>query len=179
MKVRTFGDSMLDGILKLLVLVLAFVFAYPFLYSLSVSFSDPMAVARLEVKLFPVGFSLGAYELVFRSERLWRAYRNTVLYTGVGTFVRVLLLIITAYPLSRKRFPGRTFFTFAYTFTMLFGGGLIPSYLVVRGVVAHGHDVSNYHPRGTGGVLHHNRSHLLPDHDPNKPRGDGVDRRGE
>ena len=134
LKVRSFGDSMLDGFLKLLVLVIAFVFAYPFLYSLSVSFSDPMAVTRLEVKLFPVGFSLGAYELVFQSERLWRAYGNTVLYTGVGTFVRVLLLIITAYPLSRKRFPGRTFFTFAYTFTMLFGGGLIPSYLVVRAV---------------------------------------------
>jgi ABC-type glycerol-3-phosphate transport system permease component len=114
--------------------ILGFVVAYPFLYTVSISISNPRAVALGEVLLLPKGLDVTGYRQVIQSPRIWMSYKNTVLYSAVGTVVRVLLLMITSYPLSRAKFPGRTFFTFLIGFTMLFGGGLVPTFLVVRGL---------------------------------------------
>lgn len=110
----------------------AFITLYPFIYVISMSISNPIHVLRQEIYLFPKGFSLGAYKLVFDNPDVWRAYYNTVWYTLVGTTVNVFMTVIGAYPLSRKTFIGRDFFMFLIAFTMFFSGGMIPSFLLVR-----------------------------------------------
>jgi len=105
---------------------------FPLIYILSASFSSGNAVTQGKVFLWPVDFSVAGYKQVLQYKRVYIGYRNTVFYTVVGTFINVMMTLICAYPLSRKGLPHRGFFTFLFTFTMLFGGGLIPTYLVVK-----------------------------------------------
>lgn len=130
---RVKGESKVFDYFNVIFLALiTFVIVYPFIYTVSVSISDPMAVTKGEVLLLPIGMNFSAYRKVFQSSRIWRAYWNSTVYTSIGTAFRLFLLLITAYPLSRPNFPGRNFFTFLITFTMLFSGGLVPYFLVVR-----------------------------------------------
>ncbi len=112
---------------RLLLLVL-----YPVWYAIIASISDPLAVSRGELTVWPVGFDLSAYKKVFHFERVLTGYRNTLLYTVVGTVVNTLMVIFTAYPLSRRDLYGRKLLTKLFMFTMYFSGGLIPTYLLVR-----------------------------------------------
>lgn len=105
---------------------------YPLIYIVSASFSSPQAVAQGDVLLWPVEPSLEGYRAVFRFDAVWTGYANTIFYTVAGTVVNVVLTIMAAFPLSRREFFGRRFFTFYFAFTMFFSGGLIPLYLVVR-----------------------------------------------
>jgi putative aldouronate transport system permease protein len=105
---------------------------YPFIYILSASFSVPEAVARREVFLYPIGFTLKAYRLVFRSNEVLLAYYNTIWYTVVGTLINVLMTTSAAYPLSRKNFSLRSIIMVYITITMFFSGGLIPFYILVN-----------------------------------------------
>ena len=114
---------------SLLFLVLVIVI-YPLIYVLSASLSDINAVIQGKVFLFPVGFSLEAYQRVLENADIWIGYKNTIIYTLVGTAVNLAMTIAAAYPLSRRDFIGRNFFTALFTFTMFFHGGLIPSYLI-------------------------------------------------
>ncbi len=114
-------------------LVLCFLLvAYPLIYIFSSSFSDPRAVVSGKVILWPVDFSLEGYSAVFKDKYILLGYRNTIFYTFFGTLINVLLTILAAYPLSRKRFIGRNLFMFLFTFTMIFSGGLIPTYMLVQ-----------------------------------------------
>jgi putative aldouronate transport system permease protein len=108
------------------------VMLYPFLFVLAASFSSNDAVMRGMVGIIPEGFNTRAYQAVFSYGYVWSGYRNTILYTLVGTIINLLLTIAGAYPLSRKQFFGRSVFTFIIAVTMFFGGGLIPTYLVMR-----------------------------------------------
>ena len=105
---------------------------FPLVYVVSASFSSPKDVAAGRVYLWPVNFSLEGYKAVFRYPDIWIGYRNTILYTIVGTVINVAITMIAAYPLTRKELPFRNFFTFLFTFTMFFGGCLIPSYINVK-----------------------------------------------
>ena len=105
---------------------------YPLIYIVSSSFSDPQAVTAGRVWLWPVDFSLDGYKAVLEYRHVWTGYANTFFYAAVGTIVNVTLTIMAAYPLSRPDFKDRNFFMFLITFTMIFYGGLIPTYLVVR-----------------------------------------------
>ena len=105
---------------------------YPLIYIVSASFSSAQVVAQGEVFLWPVEPSLEGYRAVFAFDAVWTGYANTIFYTVVGTVVNVVLTIMAAFPLSRREFFGRRFFTFYFAFTMFFSGGLIPLYLVVR-----------------------------------------------
>lgn len=104
---------------------------YPIIYVISSSFSAPDAVMSGQVRLLPVDFSLEGYIAVFDYKPIWIGYRNTIFYTVLGTVINVALTLLVAYPLSRKDFFGRNFFMLVIVFTMLFHGGLIPTYLVV------------------------------------------------
>lgn len=104
---------------------------YPLIYILSASFSSPSAVSAGKVILLPVDFSLEGYKAVFRYSDVWIGYRNTLLYTAAGTGINVTLTMCAGYGLSRKGLPGRRFLTFLFTFTMIFSGGLVPTYLVM------------------------------------------------
>jgi multiple sugar transport system permease protein/putative aldouronate transport system permease protein len=116
-----------------LLLFIAFVLvAYPIIYVFSASFSSPSAVMSNKVILWPVDFSLEGYKAVFQEQKVWVGYSNTVFYTFVGTIINLVLTVACAYPLSRKDFVGRNLFMFIITFTMIFSGGMLPTYLVIK-----------------------------------------------
>lgn len=108
------------------------VILYPLIYIVSSSFSAPSAVMSGKVWLWPVGFSLEGYKTVFQYPMIMTGFKNSLIYTVSGTMINVALTLLAAYPLSRKDFFGRNFIMFLFVFTMLFSGGLIPSYLLVR-----------------------------------------------
>lgn len=107
---------------------------YPILYIIACSFSAPKNVIANKVWLVPVGFDLTSYKAVLKNEAIWRGYKNSLIYMTVGTFISVMLSMLLAFPLSRRQFYGRHVLTKLLMFTMLFSGGLIPLYLVVRKV---------------------------------------------
>lgn len=104
----------------------------PMMYVLAASFSSAAAVNAGKVWLWPVDFSLKGYETVLQYKSVWIGYRNTILYTACGTLINVIVTMLCAYPLSRRELKGRSFFTFMFSFTMLFSGGLIPTYILIR-----------------------------------------------
>lgn len=114
--------------------ILLVIFVWPLWFVVIASFSNPNQVWMGEVVLWPKGFTLVSYETLLEYERIWVGYRNTLFYTVVGTLVNLAMTICGAYPLSRKDFLPRHFFMFLFMLTMYFGGGLIPTYLVVSGL---------------------------------------------
>ena len=117
-----------------LLILLAVVTLYPFLYVTAASFSDRMFILRGDIGIIPKGFNVNAYKNVFKYHLLWRSYGNTIFYVILGTSINMLLTVLGAYPLSRKQFKGRRFFSFMLVFTMWFNAGMIPTFLVVRGM---------------------------------------------
>ncbi len=115
------------GLCFLLLLVL-----YPLIYILSSSVSSVEAVASGKVWLWPVDFSLVGYKAVFKHKLIMTGFMNSFFYMFVGTMVNVIMTILAAYPLSRKDFFMRNFFMILVIFTMLFDGGLIPRYILVK-----------------------------------------------
>ena len=105
---------------------------YPLIYILSASFSSGEAVTMGKVVLWPVDFSIEGYLRVFRYPDVFIGYRNTLIYTSLGTLINIAMTLICAYPLARKGLPHKGFIMFIFTFTMMFGGGLIPTYLLVH-----------------------------------------------
>lgn len=118
-------NNMLIGIVMLIVLV-------PMINVLASSFSSPAAVNSGRVYLWPVDFTLDGYTRVFNYKDIWSSYGNTIFYTVVGTAINIAITLLAAYPLARKTLPFKGFFMFLFTFTMMFSGGTIPKYLVVK-----------------------------------------------
>lgn len=129
---RSGSDKIFDGIVLVLLTLLLIMVLYPLIYIVSASFSSASAVSTGKVILLPVDFSLEGYKAVFENKDIWLGYKNTIIYTVCGTFINVSVTLMAAYPLSRKDLKGKGFFTFFFTFTMLFGGGMIPNYILVR-----------------------------------------------
>ena len=125
-------DKVFFAVSYFIVILLTLLVLYPLIYILSCSFSSPEAVSSGRVVLWPVEPSVAGYQRVFNNARVWTGYKNTLVYTGLGTCINVFMTLICAYPLARKKLPGKGFFTFLFTFTMLFNGGMIPNYLVMR-----------------------------------------------
>ncbi|MEN8077600.1 carbohydrate ABC transporter permease [Clostridioides difficile] len=113
-----------------LVLILLLVI-YPLYFIVIASISDPSAVARGEVWLIPKGFNLDGYQAIFKNKDIWSGYGNSLKYTIIGTAVNIALTIPAAFALSRNELRGRKVIMALITFTMFFGGGLIPTYLLV------------------------------------------------
>jgi putative aldouronate transport system permease protein len=105
---------------------------YPFVYVFSLSFSSSRAITAGEVVLWPVEFNIDAYKRLLQDGQIFRAMWNTVVLTGVGTALTMAVTILCAYAMSKKRLRGRGIFTFLMVFTMMFGGGMIPSFLLIR-----------------------------------------------
>ena len=125
-----------DRLFKILmVLVCGFsvvVTLYPIYFVVIASISDPLLVSTGRVVLLPKGISLEGYKRIFEDSRIWLGYRNTIIYTVLGTLSNMLFTIPAAYALSRPDLKGRKAIMFFFTFTMFFGGGLIPTYLLIR-----------------------------------------------
>lgn len=106
----------------------------PFVNLLAVSFSDKTSVAANEVAFWPVGFNTAAYSFILSNSAFGKALLVSIIRTVLGVSLNLLLMIFTAYPLSRtrKEFHGRNFFSWYFTVTILFSAGLIPTYMVVK-----------------------------------------------
>src|SRR5690606_7420237 len=105
---------------------------YPLVYVVSASFSSSYAVLSGKVWLWPVEPSFDGYKAVFKNKNILTGFQNTFFYTIAGTLINVVLSVLAAYPLSRKDFRGRNKFMLLFVFTMMFNGGLIPTYFVVK-----------------------------------------------
>lgn len=126
------GDRLfLRSVYLFLILCLLLVF-YPLIYIVSASFSSSRAVMTAKVWLWPVEFTLDGYKAVFKSQNIMLGYKNSLIYTIVGTVINIFITTLCAYPLSRKDLPGRNWFMALFAVTMIFTGGLIPTYLVVK-----------------------------------------------
>lgn len=113
---------------------LSFMCIAPLIHILAVSFSDPAAATANLVKLWPIGFTLEAYEQTFGNENFSRSLGNGVLRTVVGTVFSMLFMTLAAYALSKEndQFRGRTVYMWTFVFTMLLNAGLIPTYILVQ-----------------------------------------------
>lgn len=107
---------------------------YPVYFVVVASFSDPVYVNNGTFLIFPKGFTLKGYTEVFKDERIWTGYANTILYTVGGTVFGTIVTLLAGYALSRKDLPGRSIIMKLMVFTMYFSGGMIPFYLVVKGL---------------------------------------------
>lgn len=126
------SDKIYLSIVYLLMTIFVVLVLYPLIYVISCSFSSPNALVAGKVVLLPVEPGLQGYTAVFNTPEVWTGYRNSIIYTAVGTVLSILVTMLGAFPLSRKEFPARGFFTGLFAVTMFIGGGLIPQYLLIK-----------------------------------------------
>jgi putative aldouronate transport system permease protein len=107
---------------------------YPLYFTVIASLSDPQAVYEGRVLFFPVQFSVEGYRRLLMDPAIPRGYLNTIIITAGGTVISVFLTLTAAFALSNRYLAGKTFFTGFFAFTMFFNGGMIPTYLLVRGL---------------------------------------------
>ena len=129
---NTLSDKTSDIILVVVTAIIMLIIAYPLYYVIVASVSDPYDVYAGKTFLLPSKFTLEGYQAVFANSNLLSGFLNSVKYTIIGTIYSVVMIYITAYPLSKKNLPGRQWISIFFIITMYFGGGLIPTYLVVR-----------------------------------------------
>lgn len=110
--------------------ILALIVIYPLYFILIASVSDPNAIFNGEVYFLPVGMTLSGYEKLLDEPLIWSGYRNTIIYTVLGTIFNIILTIPAGWALSRDYLPGRKLIMPLLIITMFFGGGLIPYYLI-------------------------------------------------
>ena len=125
-------DTLFYAVIYAVILLILIILLWPLIFIVSSSLSSKEAVMAGRVFLLPVNFSLEGYKAVFQTNEVLIGFRNTVLYTLFGTMLNVALTLIAAYPLSRKDLPYRRMWSFIFTFTMIFSGGMIPTYMVVN-----------------------------------------------
>lgn len=129
---RSGSDQRLEICLIIILSIIGVIMLYPLLVVFSTSFSAPSAVTSGKVWLFPVDFSLEGYKAVFRTNDVLIGYRNSLFYMIFGTIVNLFMTLITAYPLSRDDLVGQGIIMKLFTFTMIFSGGMIPNYLLMK-----------------------------------------------
>lgn len=132
---KTRADYVINFLIGTFLTIICLLFLYPIVHVLAASFSDPMQLMNHRGLLFkPTGFSLDGYKAVMQNKGLWTGYGNTIFYVLAGTFVNMVFTIIAAYVLSRKGWRLKKQITFFIVFTMYFTGGIIPNFLLVKGL---------------------------------------------
>lgn len=129
---RTFGSRAFDVFNVIFMLLFLLVTLYPFWYVVIVSLSDGKAVLSGQVSLWPVNITLDTYRVVLRDSSIITGFKNTVIYTSLGTFINLVCTSLCAYPLSRPDLLGKKQVMGMIVFTMFFSGGMIPAYLVMN-----------------------------------------------
>lgn len=124
----SFGTIFNYTLLTLLVIVCV----YPFLNVVAYSFSSNRAVLSGKITFYPIDFQLDAYQQIITRGQIWVSIRVTAIVTALGTIIGLLLTVLAAYALSKKKLKGRTWITALILFTMYFSGGIIPTFLVVK-----------------------------------------------
>ncbi|MEV4018579.1 carbohydrate ABC transporter permease [Nonomuraea angiospora] len=129
---KTPGDIVFMLALGAICVAVLFAVVYPVYFVVIASVSNPSLISTGEVWLWPKGVNLFGYREIFNDERIWTGYRNTLLYSVVGTALNLVVTIPAAYALSRPEFRPRRILMLFFVFTMFFNGGLIPTYLLYR-----------------------------------------------
>lgn len=127
----TAGDRIFYRVNAILLTLLTLSVLYPIIYVLANSFSSPAAVSSGKVYLWPLDPSVEGYRRVLENPNILSGFLNSVFYTVVGTAINLAMTMIAAYPMARKDLPLRSFFSVLFAFTMLFGGGMIPNYILI------------------------------------------------
>lgn len=127
----TAGDRIFYRVNAILLTLLTLSVLYPIIYVLANSFSSPAAVSSGRVYLWPLDPSVEGYRRVLENPNILSGFLNSVFYTVVGTAINLAMTMIAAYPMARKDLPLRSFFSVLFAFTMLFGGGMIPNYILI------------------------------------------------
>ena len=129
------GDRIFDVVNIVILTILTVIFIYPMWHCLMASFSDPgKLLTEQHMLLVPNGFSLKGYQAVMGNAGIWIGYKNTIFYMVVGTLINMILTILGAYVLSRQRMMLKRALLFFVTLTMYINTGLIPLFLVVKGL---------------------------------------------
>ena len=128
------GDWLFNLANTIFLIFVSFVILYPLIHIISASLSAGEAIMSGQVGLIPVGFNLKAYQKVLEYPLIWVGFSNSLFYASIGTLVNVTMTLVAAYPLSRADLPGKNIFLILFVFTMMFNGGIIPTYLLVKDV---------------------------------------------
>jgi len=126
--------DVVKGIMYLGIVFIVAICVYPFLNVLAYSFSDRVAVMSGKVTVWPIHFQLDAYKEILKQAQVWAAMRVSVIVTLLGTLLGLLMTVCAAYALSKPDLRGGKIFTGFILFTMYFGGGIIPTFLVVKSI---------------------------------------------
>lgn len=129
---HSYSDKIFDSVNLVVMILLIFVFTWPLWFVLIASFSDPDAILMGKVILTPKGITFGGYKRLLVYKEIWVGYANSIFYTVVGTSLNMVMSICLAYPMSEKSFAPRRILMPFFMFTVYFGGGLIPTYLLYR-----------------------------------------------
>jgi putative aldouronate transport system permease protein len=129
---KNIGNRIFNLFIYTLLLIIGLACFLPFLNVIASSFATTQEVVEKDFILFPTTFTLSAYEYIFSTPTIFKSFAVSIGVTGVGTLVSMVLTSLMAYSLSRKYLVGRRFLNFVVVFTMLFSGGMIPTYLVVK-----------------------------------------------
>ncbi len=132
MKKKITQDKVVYFINYILLSLLLVAVLYPIIYIISCSFSSGDALMSGKVRLLPVDITLDSYKAVLKYNSIWVGYRNSIFYTILGTVISIVSTLLAAYPLSRDDFRGKNGFMVFFLFTMMFSGGLIPSYMLIK-----------------------------------------------
>jgi multiple sugar transport system permease protein/putative aldouronate transport system permease protein len=125
------GDRTIISISYTFIFLFTAVCIIPFIIALSVSFSDELSVARYGFGLFPRKFSLSAYKMLFQTSQIYQSYGVSIFVTVFGTLLSLLVTVLIAYPLASGKLKYGNRINFFVYFTMLFNGGLIPTYMLI------------------------------------------------
>ena len=129
---RSLGERIIQVIIYLVLIAVCLLIVLPCLNVVALAFNDGKDAARGGVYFWPRMFTLDNFQEVFKNKGIIRGYGITIARTVIGTFMSLLLLSLAAFALKEKQLPGRTFINFMITFTMLFGGGTVPTYIQYR-----------------------------------------------
>ena len=128
----SYDDTIFNFIVYFVLSFLLLLVLYPLVYIMSSSFSSPNAVAAGKVVLWPVDLSVEGYKAVFTNRMIGIGYMNSIINTSIGTLINIVFTMLVAYPLACTRLPGKNLIMVLFTFTMLFSGGMIPDYILLR-----------------------------------------------
>lgn len=127
-----YGDRFMIVFIYLFLILLSFSALYPFWNTLVVSLNEGLDTSKGGVTFWPREFTWSNYEIVFNNERLLQAFGISILRTVIGTITAIFMTSLLAYGMSKSHLIGRKFFTVFFIFTMYFGGGLIPTFLLIK-----------------------------------------------
>ena len=128
----TGGERTFETINLIVLILIGALMLFPFLNMAAKSFSSENAILTGKVLFWPVGFQTGTYKYVIRQAQFWNSFKVSVMITLMGTAGAMIISCLTAYPLSKTWLYGRKPLLLLFVFTMLFGGGMVPSYLLMR-----------------------------------------------